>query len=288
MIHVEPAPAKVNLFLRVLGRGADGYHELDSLAVFASIGDRLEAAPADSVSLAFAGPFADALARDGTENLVLRAARALAAERSAPSGARLMLHKHLPLASGIGGGSSDAAAALRLLARLWRHTSPLAPLAASLGADVPVCLASRPARMGGKGDMLAPAPRLPPLGLALVNPGLPLATGAVFAARAGAFSPPATLPEGWADAGAMARDLAVLGNDLQAAALRLCPPIGAVLAALRAQPGCLLAQLSGSGATCFALFAAPAGAEAAVAALPAHWWRWGGALWGAPDGGAPA
>jgi 4-diphosphocytidyl-2-C-methyl-D-erythritol kinase len=283
VVLVEPAPAKVNLFLRVLGRGADGYHALDSLAVFAAIGDRLEAAPAEALSLAFAGPFAEALAQDGAENLVLRAARALAG-----GGARMVLHKHLPLASGIGGGSADAAAALRLLARLWRQNAALAPLAAALGADVPVCLASLPARMGGTGATLAPAPRLPPLGLALVNPGVPLATGAVFAARAGAFSPPATLPEGWDDAGAMARDLAALGNDLQPAAARLCPPIMEVLAALRAQPGCLLAQLSGSGATCFALFAAPAGAQAAAAALPAHWWRWGGALWSAPDGGAPA
>ena len=153
----EPAPAKVNLYLHLTGRRDDGYHLLDSLVVFAGIGDTLSAAPAETLSLHVAGPFAAGLAGE-PDNLVLRAARALAAEAGVTAGAHLVLDKHLPVASGIGGGSADAAAALRLLCRLWRlapQPAALARLAAGLGADVPVCLAGRAARMGGIGERLA-------------------------------------------------------------------------------------------------------------------------------------
>jgi 4-diphosphocytidyl-2-C-methyl-D-erythritol kinase len=274
----EPAPAKINLYLRVTGRRADGYHELDSLAVFAA-GDRLRAEPSETLSLAVDGPFGATLAGEA-DNLVLRAARVLAAVHALEPQARLVLEKNLPVASGIGGGSADAAACLRALGRLWRvSASPVlaAGLAAGLGADVPVCLASRPARMQGIGEILRPAPALPRFGLVLANPGVPVATPAVFRARAGDFSAPAALPPGWPDAAAMARDLAALGNDLEAPAIALCPPIADVLGALRARPGCLLARMSGSGATCFGLFATAAEAERQAAALPATWWRWGGA-----------
>jgi 4-diphosphocytidyl-2-C-methyl-D-erythritol kinase len=277
----EPAWAKVNLYLHVVGRRADGYHLLDSLAVFPAIGDTLLATPADALSLALAGPFGGALGSE-PENLVLRAGRALAAAAGVTAGAGLVLHKHLPIASGIGGGSADAAAALRLLARLWRVALPapeLARIAAGLGADVPVCLAQRPARMGGIGEVLAPAPALPACGMVLVNPGVAVATPAVFRARAGGFSPQAALPAGFNGLDDLVAFLGGTGNDLEAPALTLAPVIGDVLAALRALPGCALARMSGSGATCFALFASAAAAERAAAALrPSGWWCWGGAM----------
>ena len=280
----EPAPAKVNLFLHVTGRRDDGYHLLDSLAVFGPAADSLEAAPAPALGLSVEGPFGAALAGE-PDNLVLRAARALAgAAGTAPRGAVLRLSKRLPVASGIGGGSADAAAALRLLDRFWGlgfGAERLTGLAAALGADVPVCVLSRPTRMGGVGGELSPAPVLPPrCGLLLANPGVALATPAVFRARTGPFSAPAFLPGRWAEAAAMARDLRELRNDLEAPAAALCPPVGEALAALRALPGCLLARMSGSGATCFGLFADAAAAERAAVLLPAAWWRSAGGLYG--------
>jgi 4-diphosphocytidyl-2-C-methyl-D-erythritol kinase len=272
----EAAPAKVNLFLHVTGRRGDGYHLLDSLVVFAGCADVVEAAPAEALSLSVDGPGGDALAAE-PDNLVLRAARVLQSGR----GAALRLTKNLPVAAGLGGGSADAAAALRALNRLWEMRLPegeLQRVAAGLGADVPVCVGSRTARMGGVGEKLSPAPALPPFGLVLANPGVALATPAVFRALAGCpFSEPAALPSSWPDALTMAVDLRALGNGLEAPAMSLCPPVAEVLAALAARPGCLLARMSGSGATCFGLFETPAEAEAAAAALPAAWWRWGGA-----------
>ena len=274
---LEHAPAKVNLYLHVTGRRDDGYHLLDSLAVFGPAADTLTAELADELSLTVDGPFGEALSAE-PDNLVLRAARALA-----PRGAALRLTKRLPVASGIGGGSADAAAALRLLNRIWgtgRDEAGLAALAAPLGADIPVCLASRPAIMQGIGELIRPAPRLPECGLLLVNPRVPLATPAVFRARQGDFTPPARLPAAWPDAAAMAADLRRLSNDLEAPALSLCPAIAEVLAALRSLPGCLLARMSGSGATCFGVFASADQAAAAGLALPAGWWVSGGGLYG--------
>ena len=271
----EAAPAKVNLFLHITGRRHDGYHEIDSLAVFADVGDVLRAEPAASLSLSLDGPFAPALSAE-PDNLVLRAARALALERGRAPSVRLTLTKHLPVASGIGGGSADAAACLRLLGRLW-GVPPRVDLARAIGADVPVCLVGKPARMGGIGDRLGPVPALPTCGLVLVNPGVPVATAEVFRARSGPFSPPAALAPGWPDAAALAADMARSRNDLEAPAMAACPPIGAVLAALRDAPGCLLARMSGSGATCFGLFAHAAEAAAAARALARPgWWCWGG------------
>lgn len=266
----EFAFAKVNLYLHVTGRRADGYHLLDSVAVFPSAADWLRAERADELSLVVEGPFAAALG-DG-ENLVLRAARRLNPQR----GAALRLTKNLPVTSGIGGGSADAAAALRLLSRLWECPVP-EDAAEALGADVPVCLVSRPARMQGVGEVLLPAPDLPRFGMVLVNPGLPVATPAVFAARTGGISAAAVLPEAWADVQTMAHDLAALRNDLEAPAIGLCPVIGEVLAAINGLPGCLLARMSGSGATCFGLFATAEAARAAAAILiRPGWWAWGG------------
>jgi 4-diphosphocytidyl-2-C-methyl-D-erythritol kinase len=276
----EFAPAKVNLYLHVIGRRADGYHLLDSLAVFPVVGDVLRAAPAEHLSLAIGGPFGATLA-DEADNLVLRAARALAARVTPAAGARLELDKHLPVASGIGGGSADAAAALRLLCRLWDVTPDLSSIAEALGADVPVCLASRPARMAGVGERIAAAPELPACGIALVHPGVSLATAEVFRARTGEFSEPVDLPARWDDAVAMAADLTRLRNDLAPPAIALRPVIGEVLAALVATNGCLLARMSGSGATCFGLFPDAAAAAAAAGALARPgWWSWGGALAG--------
>jgi 4-diphosphocytidyl-2-C-methyl-D-erythritol kinase len=273
----EVARAKVNLYLHVTGRREDGYHLLDSLAVFPGAGDVLEAEASPALTLAVAGPFAAAL--EGGDNLVLRAARKLDASR----GAALRLTKNLPVASGIGGGSADGAAALRLLSRLWRCPVPEGA-ALALGADVPVCLASEPARMQGVGEVLLPGPRLPRFGMVLVNPGMPVATPAVFARRIGGFSALAALPDGWVDAAAMARDLAALRNDLEAPAIALCPPIGEVLAAIAATPGALLARMSGSGATCFGLYASAGAARVAAATLARPgWWAWGG-----PCGPTPA
>src|SRR5579875_2894040 len=278
----EAAPAKVNLYLHVTGRRADGYHLLDSLAVFAGTGDVLIARRADLLSLDIEGPFAAGLIGH-PDNLVLRAARLLAREAGVSDGAAIVLEKRLPVASGIGGGSSDAAAALRLLARLWGAApaeTALDRIAIALGADVPVCVAARPARMGGIGETLAPAPLLPRCGLVLVNPGAAVATAEVFRARQGPFSACAALPSGWNDATTMAIDLARCSNDLEAPATMLCPPIGTVLAALRAVPGCLLARMSGSGATCFGLFADADGAAAAARVLARPgWWLWGGGLY---------
>ncbi len=281
----EAAHAKVNLYLHVVGRRADGYHLLDSLAVFAGAHDRLRARVVDrpGIGLTLEGLFAAVLAdEDPAGNLVTRAARALAGDGTA-SGIALVLEKNLPVASGIGGGSADAAAALRLLARL-RSGAPieaarLADIATGLGADVPVCLGQRPTRMRGIGERLDPAPRLPACFMVLVNCGIGVATRSVFAARPQAFSPEAVLPESWPDAAAMAADLGRLSNDLEAPAIALCPTIATVLAAIGATPGCLLARMSGSGATCFGLYATGDAAAAAASALRRpDWWVWAGPL----------
>ena len=274
------ARAKVNLYLRVTGRRADGYHLLDSLAVFADAKDIVTAGHADDLTLDIRG--AEAVALTGEpDNLVLRAARALAEATGRAPKAAITLTKLLPVASGIGGGSADAAAALRVLDALWEtglDAAALEAIAAKLGADVPVCIASRPARMMGVGEILSAAPELPACGLLLANPRIALPTPQVFRARRGEFSPPAEMPARLADAAALADWLRPLGNDLQDAALSLCAAIAEVLSAIAAQPGCLLARMSGSGATCFGLFATPAQAQAAAKALPADWWRHGGGL----------
>jgi 4-diphosphocytidyl-2-C-methyl-D-erythritol kinase len=253
------------------------------LVVFAGMGDTVSACSGEILSLAIEG--AEGAALDaGPDNLVLRAARALAEAAGLEGYARLHLLKRLPVASGIGGGSADAAASLRVLNRLWRLGLPeaqLAALGAKLGADVPVCVGSRPARMAGVGEVLSAAPSLPRFGLLLANPRQGLATPKVFRARQAGFSARADLPEAWGSAAEMVADLARLGNDLQAPAISLRPAIAEVLAAISASPGCLLARMSGSGATCFGIFPNAAAAAAAAAALPPAWWAWGGGLHGA-------
>ena len=267
------APAKVNLALHVTGRRADGYHLLDSLVVFAGLGDRVEAAPADDLTLAVGGPFARGLPVKG--NLVLCAARALREARGVRAGAALGLWKALPPASGVGGGSSDAAAAIRVLAALWKVPPLGAEEALGLGADLPVCLLARPARMRGVGERVEPAPRLPSMALVLVNPGVPIPTPAVFAALERADGEPMGAVPAGPSYDALVRWLAGRANHLAAPAERVEPAVGRALALLRAAPGVDLARLSGSGATCFGLCRDLPAAERACAAVRAaepRWW----------------
>lgn len=271
------APAKLNLYLHVVGRRADGYHLLDSLVAFAAVGDEIHAAPAPSLSLRVTGPRAAGLAGPVEENLVWRAAELLAASAGRTPAASLELVKRLPVASGIGGGSSDAAAALRALDALWRldlDRASLDALGLRLGADLPVCLLARAAWLAGIGEQVEPAPSLPPVAALLVNPGIGLPTPSVFAARQGPFSEPARFAAMPADAAGLAALLARRRNDLTDAAIALLPEIGGMLERLERLEGALLARMSGSGATCFALFDRLAAAEEAAAQLHADEPRW--------------
>jgi len=271
------APAKLNLYLHVTGLRYDGYHELDSLVAFADIHDTIEVRPSAALSLKIEGPFRVPLG-DPADNIVLRAARALAEAAGIEPTARIALTKRLPVAAGIGGGSADAAAAIRALCVLWSvrpQAEDLATMALALGADVPVCLAGKPAFVGGIGEELTPAPRLPEVPLVLVNPLRPLSTPAVFGAREGLFGKPARFDETPFDAAVLARLLAERGNDLTEAAVSLVPDVATVLMALENVPGTLLARMSGSGATCFALYkdeTAAARAAAVIAAANPGWW----------------
>lgn len=269
------APAKINLFLHVLGRREDGYHLLESLVGFADIGDGLSFEPGRPLSLVIEGPMAAGLAAED-DNLILRAARLFAEAYPEAETGRFHLVKRLPVASGIGGGSSDAATALRLLARLngiAPSDPPLLAIARALGADVPVCLEAQPRLMRGIGHDLGPVLTFEAMPALLVNPGVEVETRAVFSAiglkPAERFTPPARAME---PGPAFARDTR---NDLEAPALALAPEIGEVLAALRSEAGCRVARMSGSGATSFALFTDEAAAQAAAEALAArnfHWW----------------
>ncbi|MDE1967555.1 MAG: 4-(cytidine 5'-diphospho)-2-C-methyl-D-erythritol kinase [Alphaproteobacteria bacterium] len=279
------APAKLNLYLHVVGRRADGFHLLDSLVAFVDIGDHITVSPAHSLNVAITGPFAKELAaHDPRQNLVWRAGEALARELGQPPGALVILEKNLPIASGIGGGSSDAAATLLSLANLW--SAKLAPerlavLGATLGADVPVCLAGHAAFIGGIGDQVVLAPALPEAYLVLVNPGRPLPTPDVYKSRQGPFGQSARFTHAPSDAAELAAILKQRRNDLSDAARAIVPEIDDVLAALAACDGALLARMSGSGATCFALFADNAAASAAVARVRGAnpgWWVANGRL----------
>ena len=263
------ARAKVNLALHVVGRRADGYHLLDSLVAFADFGDVVTVEPAPSLSLSITGPMAAGLSA-GPDNLVLKAAQML----GSPLGAAITLEKRLPIASGIGGGSADAAATMQALGAIWGCALPDAGQVLALGADVPVCLAGQSCRMAGIGDQISPL-ALPPAHLVLVNPGVGLSTAAVFGALLRRDNPPLPPVAPMPDAVALAAYLCHCRNDLEAPALSIVPQIGAVLAALQGQKGCLLARMSGSGATCFGLFASASAAVAAATALRAQsaaWW----------------
>lgn len=271
MSHIELAPAKINLALHVLGRRADGYHELDSIVAFAGIADRLTFETDGDWHLGITGPFAAELA-SASDNLVLKAARGFAEAFGSRDRYRISLEKHLPVASGIGGGSADAAATLRALRSLAGGAidpGRLSMLAASLGADVPVCLVGKSCRMRGIGERIDPLMDLAPMPAVLVNPRQEVATAQVFARLAlkpgdRAF---AGLEEG--------ADPASCRNDLTPSALAVAPVIGDAIAALQSKAGLRFARMSGSGATCFGIFASPAAADAAardIAAAYPGWW----------------
>jgi 4-diphosphocytidyl-2-C-methyl-D-erythritol kinase len=274
--RAEKAPAKVNLTLRVLGRRADGYHELESLVAFAGVGDALTFVPGDALTLIVSGPTAPA-AGDNADNLVLKAARALAERIAGLTLGRFALSKRLPVAAGLGGGSADAAAALRLLAQA-NEIAPddprLMQAAQATGADVPVCLDPRPRLMRGVGEVLSAPLDLPRLFAVLINPGVAVSTREVFAAL---NLPPAAPP---ALAGAPPAPSALLAeiasgrNDLEQPAIELEPVIADVLSVLNKLPGCRLARMSGSGATCFGLFETNAAATAAARTVRVGYPQW--------------
>jgi 4-diphosphocytidyl-2-C-methyl-D-erythritol kinase len=277
----EAAPAKINLFLHVVGRRPDGKHSIDSLVVFADVGDVVIVSPGTDISLTRSGPMAGDLP-PVAEDLVLHAATLLAQTAGVTAGATIEVQKNLPVASGIGGGSADAAAAIRALMRLWRVDLPseqLSSLARELGADLAVCLANRPSLVRGVGDQLSLPGAIAPLYAVLVNPRSAVSTAEVFevfdATPYTSASPPVATQE-WSSAPhQFAQQLAVCRNDLTDSALTLCSAIGDVLARLDAQPECLLARLSGSGATCLGLFATESTARAAAEALGrdnSDWW----------------
>ena len=279
---VARAPAKVNLTLRVLGSRPDGYHELESLVVFADCGDRLTFTPGSALSLTLSGATASEAGADA-ENLVLKAARALAARMPDLILGAFHLEKNLPVAAGLGGGSSDAAAALRLIAqanKLALDNPHLQAAARATGADVSVCLDPRPRLMRGIGEQLSQPLALPQLPAVLVNPGVALATKDVFAGLKASAQMAAPFDLVAAIAKLESRDqllhmLQTQPNDLEAPAIILQPVIADVLTVLRGLAGCQLARMSGSGATCFGLFASAAGADAAAKILRAkypNWW----------------
>ena len=269
------APAKVNLWLNVVGRRADGYHLLDSLIAFADLADSIEALPSDRLSLTVEGPQAGTLGAE-SDNLVLRAARHLADRAGVSPRVALRLEKNIPIAAGLGGGSADAAATLQALGELWNVALPveeLFDLAQRLGADVPMCLAGRASLVSGIGERLTPVPPLPDCALLLVNAGVRLPTAEVFAARRRGFSMAKPLDSAWRDLADFTEAMAARGNDLADAAISQEPVVAEVLAALRAGDGVRYAAMSGSGATCFAIYDDAARAMRASEALPAAWWR---------------
>lgn len=276
------AAAKLNMFLHVAAPGEDGYHPLCSLMAFADVGDRLTARDGDAISLSVHGPFAGSLAHE-TDNLVMRAARALLARARGPvPPVELVLEKRLPVASGLGGGSADAGAALRLLRQvlgLRVSDDELEELATSLGADGAPCLWGRPVLAEGRGERLSPAPRMPTVEAVLVNPRVPVSTAEVYrrfdAADAFSSVEPPPMPESFESVEELAAWLNVLRNDLQAPAIEIAPEVGDVLGLMAEEPECLLARMSGSGATCFALCPGDLEADALaarIAALRPAWW----------------
>ena len=281
----ENARAKLNLSLEVLGRRGDGFHEIRSLVAFATVGDIVSLTPADTLALSVEGPFARDLSGD---NLVLRAARGVRAAFPSLALGHFHLEKNLPVASGIGGGSADAAAALRLISSANGGAPPfdeLLVIAASLGSDVPVCVASRPTLMTGRGESLRAARGFPSCGVVLANPGVPLSAAESYSTLNAEPVPGPIADDAPPDFAtgfdALLDYLKTRPNDLQGPALQLAPVIGDVLAALEALPSVRLARMSGSGATCFALFANRAEAESAkILMAEAHpdWWVAAGSL----------
>lgn len=262
------APAKINLTLHITGQRDDGYHLMDSLVVFVDVGDRVTVEKADQSRLEVSGPRAIGVPTDDS-NLVVKAARMLRSKR----GARIHLEKHLPSAAGIGGGSSDAAATLRALAEFW--DVPMPRDTTTLGADLPVCVEARPMRMRGIGEVLSPINPLPECWLVLVNPGVGVSTPEVFRRIENKTNPAMGDFPDFASVAKFTEWLATTRNDMQPAAISIEPIISDVLTAIEAQKDCLLGRMSGSGATCWGLFATQEAANIASQAISrAHpdWW----------------
>jgi 4-diphosphocytidyl-2-C-methyl-D-erythritol kinase len=291
------APAKINLCLHVGDKRADGYHDLESLVVFGGASDVLRFEHADMLSLSIEGQFAESLTAD-EGNLVLKAAGLLQARANVNFGARITLQKDLPVASGIGGGSADAAAALRGLVHLWDIDLPpseLLAIAAELGSDVPVCLASRSAWIAGRGEKITPVPQFPRCWFLLINPLVPVSTAAVFRKLDKRTGVGAKRIDGsfW-DLTSLAGYLQSTTNDLESPAREIAPEVEEVLHAIKENAGVLLSRMSGSGATCFGMFANEELAWNAAQAIVAkyvvgndrHWWVAGGPL-AEPDDGEP-
>jgi 4-diphosphocytidyl-2-C-methyl-D-erythritol kinase len=284
------APAKINLYLHVGGVRRDRLHALTSFFVFADAGDIVSVEPARDLTLQVSGPFSAPLLKEPMErNLVMRAARLLQKAAAAGAGARITLDKRLPIASGVGGGSADAAATLRALLKLWKLDIPaprLAALAFALGADVPACLWRAPVLVSGAGERVRPAPALPPLWVCLVNPRVAMPTGPIFRAF-DAENPAPADPKDPDFSGVRSIDgvralIAATRNDLEPFAVARAPVIAEAIARLSAQPGALRARMSGSGATVFALFPARTAASRAAAAMRARgWWALDAGIYGA-------
>ncbi|KKJ77744.1 hypothetical protein WH95_04675 [Kiloniella litopenaei] len=278
---IEFAPAKINLSLQVTGRRDDGYHLLKSLVVFASVGDRVFLEPSSDFSLKVTGPFGAFLSKNDNQedNLVIKTGRKLQKFLGTDQGATITLEKNLPVASGIGGGSSDAAAALRGLMRLWhevpQNISGLRDLALEVGADVPVCLESACSWMEGVGEVVESGPGLPDLYGVLINPGYPVSTPEIFKELKGGFSQVISERRRELSMSDLLSYLNASGNDLTKPASRLAPVILDCINALRANTGCLFAGMSGSGATCFGLyetFDAAKKASGEIANARKEWW----------------
>jgi 4-diphosphocytidyl-2-C-methyl-D-erythritol kinase len=281
------APAKLNLYLQVVGKRADGYHLLDSLVVFADIADHISVERADHLSVATTGPFADH-AGPVEQNLALRAAQALQHSTGCTLGAHITVEKNIPVGAGLGGGSADAAATLKLLNSYWSlglDRAQLIQMGLTLGADVPACVMGGTLRMEGIGEVLTQLPDLPEVPILLVHPDTGLSTPQVFRALAGRHS--GVAPESAADfktAGELIASIASLRNDLEAPAIELLPVIGEVLEAIKETRGCSIARMSGSGSACFGIYANPQAAADAVTILTSrhpHWWVRAGRLSGA-------
>lgn len=278
------APAKINLYLHVTGRRDDGYHTLDSLVGFADIGDLLVLSPATALSFEITGPFAAAFSESETRatpdssNLVIKAIWGLAELIDQPPAFHIVLEKNLPMGAGLGGGSADAAAILRLLCRYWNVPDTLAGLGSlmlSLGADMPVCFAGNATHVRGIGEQLAPGPALPETPVVLIHPGKACNTGEIFLRFQGPFGEPVTLPGQIPDIDTLCDFLAHTENMLSAAAIKTVPAIQDVLNALGAQGGCRIARMSGSGSACFGIFESDSAARQAVEQLSREnpdWW----------------
>ena len=278
------APAKINLFLHVIGRRPDGYHLLESLVAFATIGDEITVADATEFQLEMAGPYGNSL-NPTLENSTAAAAQFLAGVHRRNPDVHIRLTKNLPIASGVGGGSSDAASTLLACQRLWGiPTLPkMSDIATALGADVPVCLRRKPSLMSGIGETVEDINPLPTCDIVLVNPGIALQTASVFTALQPPYSQPRDIKplQGWSHLSDLAAFLRATHNDLEGPALRQVPLIQVALTQLSAQPGCQLARMSGSGATCFGLFDTGADATRAAAQLAEknpQWWVKAGQL----------